>query len=125
MMKMKKVLGLFLALVTVAVIFTVPASFTSNQSNTAYASRKAISLKEGKKLLKKAGYGSELGYASISSMTKKKTVIKTYPGAKGKDIFTLKPKGKHVKIHATFGSLDGGHFTKINVGLPHSRTVKR
>lgn len=124
-MKSKKTLfALFLALFTLALTLTLPATIHQTSSN-AYASSKSISLKEGKKLLKKAGYRSELGYATLSSRSKKKTVIVTYPGAKGKDIFTLKPKGKHVKIHATFGSLDGGHFSKINIGLPHNKTVKR
>lgn len=122
---MKKLAKVIVALVVMAAIFTVPATLGKTEL-TAYASHKAISLKEGKKLLKKAGYRSELGYAKLSSKSKKKTVIVTYPGAKGKDIFTLRPSGKHVKIHAVFGTLDGGHFSTINyIHLPHNKTVKR
>lgn len=114
-----------IVLVVIAAIFAVPASLGKTDM-TAYASHKAISFKEGKRLLKKAGYRSELGYAKLSSKSRKKTVIVTYPGAKGKDIFTLKPSGKHVKIHAVFGTLDGGHFSTINyINLPHNKTVKR
>ncbi|WP_367296128.1 hypothetical protein [Levilactobacillus yonginensis] len=122
---MKKGLKLVLVLIAIMATFSFPAAFNQHSSGVVYASRRAISLKEGKRLLKKAGYASELDFAKIRSKSKKKTVIVTQPGIHGKDIITLRPKGKYVKIHVIFGSTYGGHFSKISIGLPHNKTVRR
>jgi len=93
----------------------------------ASAAKKAISFREAKRILKRSGYASELGYAQLKHKTRAKTIIYTYPGAKGMDKFSLHPYGKsRVKIYASFGTLDTGHFTKISyIHLPKYKVVKR
>lgn len=56
-----------------------------------------------------------------------KLVISAYAGAKGINYFTLTPSGSNqVKIHAEFGTLDGGKFTNLHdVDAPEYQTVTR
>ena len=115
---------------TVLAVFTLPGTLgqgTTGATVPAYAAKKkAISFKEGKKLIKRAGFGSELAFAKLRSKSKTKTVIVTYPGAKGMDIFTLRAKGKKVHVHTVIGTLDGGSFSKITyLKYKANKTVRR
>ena len=89
------------------------------------ASAKALSYRTGIKALKKGGYGGELLLPKLVKKTAHKTVIWSYPGAKGEDRFTLTHKGRYVHIHALFGTLDDGHFSVIHyLNYTKNKTVK-
>lgn len=97
----------------------------ANSNST--SSNKTISFSEGVSLLKSSKYAGEVSQPSLVSATNSKTVIKTFPGAKGQDIFTLIPSGSDVNINAVFGTLDGGKFStlKYSTDMPKSQIVSR
>ncbi|WP_353485824.1 hypothetical protein [Apilactobacillus xinyiensis] len=97
---------LFAAFVILLSIFTFNCVDAS--ANNHYLSKKEIS-----HLLIKGGYSTESPESpKVTKRVGNKTTVWTYPGAQGADIFKLTTKGKYVHIHATFGSLGGGHFSK-------------
>ncbi|WP_204121278.1 MULTISPECIES: hypothetical protein [Levilactobacillus] len=125
-MKLGKI-GRLLGIVILGLLLGVVTETSITAPTNASAATKAISFREAKRILKRSGYSSELGYAKLKHKTHAKTIIYTYPGAKGMDKFSLHPYGKsRVKIYASFGTLDTGHFTKISyIHLPKYKVVKR
>ena len=120
----KRVLSLLLFVIALFVGFITVNNFSGHSVT---ASARSISFKEGKHILRKAGYSSELPYAKLKSRTHSRTIIWSYPGAQGMDKITLRPYGsKYVKIHVVFGTLHNGYFQHINYPyLPKYKTVRR
>lgn len=125
-MHFKKVMRC-LAFISLGLIIGIAVGTVASKPENASAKSRVISLTEAKKILKKAGYESELSFVKLKYKSHKKTIIYTYPGAKGMDKFSLHPYGsRHVKIYASFGTLESGHFTKINyIHLPKYQVVRR
>lgn len=124
-MKLRKLL--FSLTIFVAALFLGFITFGNIWGQSVTATARSISFKEGKHILRKAGYSSELPFAKLKSRTHSRTIIWSYPGAQGMDKITLRPKGsKYVKIHVIFGTLHNGFFQHISYPyLPKNKTVRR
>ena len=111
------------------------SSSSQHSTSTPSSSIKQIDFQEASDLIEKGGFTdvSAENAAQFSDGSHKLAnggfEMDTYPGAKGKDIFTLTPSSDGtVKITAVYGTLDGGSFTAFSDQSsygPSSATVKR
>ncbi|MCK8624801.1 hypothetical protein LNP07_04650 [Apilactobacillus sp. M161] len=113
--------------------------FVFVQTGSASANNNYLSNKEIVHLLDKAGYSNEISYKgadryklgiTVTKRTNQKTFLYSSPGARGRDKFTLTPKGKYVHIHAVLGSMEGNHFKRHSHEFsksfgPEHKVVKR
>ncbi|KAF0506490.1 hypothetical protein JMK98_05245 [Pediococcus pentosaceus] len=113
---------------------TSPSSSSSSSSSEEESSQdqstttNPLTFDEGMQILQQSVYKDYINDSpQLVNNDNHKLVISAYAGAKGINYFTLTPSGSNqVKIHAEFGTLDGGKFTNLHdVDAPEYQTVTR
>lgn len=113
---------------------TSPSSSSSSSSSEEESSQdqstttSPLTFDEGMQILQQSVYKDYINDSpQLVSNDSHKLVISAYAGAKGINYFTLTLFGSNqVKIHAEFGTLDGGKFTNLHdVDAPEYQTVTR